>query len=41
LIPKHIGIVISSDEYIHAPGKLDTKVEIKKIADELIEKNTP
>lgn len=41
LVPKHIWIVISNTEYIHAPGKANTFVEIQKIQDEPIEKNTP
>lgn len=41
LVPKHIWIVISDSEYIHAPGKDNTKIEIQKIKDEKIEKNTP
>lgn len=39
--PKHIGIVISHDEYIHAPGKADTIVEISKIEDTEIANNLP
>lgn len=36
LAPKHIGIVISHDEYIHAPGKDGTVVEIGKIENQAI-----
>jgi len=39
LAPKHIWILISDTEYIHAPGRENTYVEIKKIQDEFIEKN--
>jgi hypothetical protein len=41
LVPKHIWIVISDTEYIHAPGKPNTFVEVKKIEDQIIEKSTP
>jgi len=41
LVPKHIWIIISDNEYIHAPGRENTFVEIQKIQDEPIEKNIP
>lgn len=41
LAPKHIWIVISPEEYIHSPGKDNMIVEIQKIKDEPIKKNTP
>ena len=41
LVPKHIWILISDTEYIHAPGKPDTFVEIKKIENKKIEKDIP
>jgi len=39
LVPKHMWIVISDDEYIHAPGKDNTKVEVKKITKKIIDNN--
>ncbi len=41
LVPKHIWILISDTEYIHAPGKANTFIEIQKIQDQIIEKDTP
>ncbi len=41
LVPKHIWIVISADEYIHAPGKNNTHIEIQKIEEKAIEWNIP
>lgn len=32
--PKHIGIIVNNDEYIHSPGKNGTKVSIAKIKKE-------
>ena len=29
--PNHMGIIYDEDSYIHAPGRINTQVEIKKI----------
>ncbi len=41
LVPKHIWIIISDSEYIHAPGKANSIIEIKEIENTVIEKNIP
>lgn len=38
--PTHIGIVVSHNHYIHAPGLTDTKVNIEKIVKQKITPTT-
>jgi cell wall-associated NlpC family hydrolase len=39
--PTHIGIVLDQENFIHSPGKPDTKVLVSAIREEIIESPSP